>query len=99
MPDSPAASFAPQLAQYTGEEYVMLLGTGPAIAVVVVVVGPLEYGIVGGGDMNTVGFQVNARIPPINARRNPMKKPPAAKTQLIIDITIMTAPQVDLFSG
>lgn len=42
LPDAPAASFAPQFAQYIGEEYVMLLGAGPVNAVVVVVVGPLE---------------------------------------------------------
>jgi len=46
-----------------------------------------------------VGLKVSASIPPISPRRKPMKKPPSAVTQLIIESTRTTTPHIFALVG
>src|SRR6266849_1415360 len=52
--------------------------------------------IIGGGIAPgaIVGLKVSASMPPISPRRNPMKNPPSAVTQLIIESTRTITPHV-----
>jgi hypothetical protein len=55
----------------------------------------IEELIIGGGAPGAiVGLKVNASMPPIRPRRKPMKKPPSAVTQLIIERTRTTTPHI-----
>lgn len=85
----PAGTFAPQLAH----RIVAPVMLDPIVAVEGIAPVPGEDpGII-------VGFQTRARMPPINPNKNPMKKPPTAKTQLKSESTRTTAPHFFMLAG
>jgi len=57
--------------------------------------------IIGGGIAPgaMVGLKVSASMPPISPRRKPMKSPPAAVTQLIIESTKTITPHILALAG